>query len=69
MIRVDFTPASPWRYVIGERVVGVRITPKSLTVAIIGGRLEPYTITVMIVVVETAKILNRITDKPEHHGA
>lgn len=69
MTRVDFTPATPWRYVVGERVAGVRITPRSLLVAICGGRLEPYTITVMIVAVETAKIMNRITDKHEHHGA
>lgn len=66
---MEFTPAAPWQYVVGERVVGVKTTPRSLMVAICGGRLEPYTITVMIVVVETAKILNRITDKHEHHGA
>lgn len=65
---LDFTPAIPWKFVVGDQVAGVVVTPRRLTAAICGGRLEPYTIQVMMATVETAKILNRITDKHEHHG-
>lgn len=69
-VRADaFTPARLWLYVVGNQAVGVHINPKRVTEFILRGRMQPYTIDILLAVVETSKIINKITGKDPHHGA
>lgn len=65
----DFTPAVLWRYVVGRYVSPLRITPRTTLQAILRGQLQDESINIMISVAETAKAINRITDKNELTGA
>lgn len=65
----DFTPAQLWRYVVGPYVSPLRITPRSTVKAIMRGNLQQASIDIMYTVSETAKAINRITDKNEFAGA
>lgn len=65
----NFQPAQLWRYVVGPYVSPLRITPRSTLRAIMRGHLQGESINIMISVAETAKAINRITDKNEHAGA
>lgn len=65
----DFTPAQLWRYVVGPYVSPLRITPRSTLKAILRGHLQKESINIMISVAETAKAINRITDRNELAGA
>ena len=65
----DFKPAQLWRYVVGPYVSPLRITPRTTLKAIMRGHLQQGSIDIMITVAETAKIINRITDKNELAGA
>lgn len=67
-MKPDFTPAQPWRFIAGDVVARAPVVPKRLTSTICAGRLDKYTIDCMIATVETAKILNRIAGKHDHHG-
>lgn len=64
----DFKPAQLWRYVVGGYVSPLRITPRSTLRAIMRGNLQQSSVDVMMAVSETAKIINRITDKNEFAG-
>lgn len=64
-----FVPAQLWQYVVGTQAAGIHINPKRLTSMILGGRMQPYTVDILITVVETSKIINKITGKDPHHGA
>lgn len=65
----DFKPAQLWRYVVGGYVSPLRITPRTTLRAIMRGNLQVESIDTMMTVAETAKIINRITDKNEYAGA
>lgn len=65
----DFRPAQLWRYVVGLYVSPLRVTPRSTLQAILRGALRQESLDVMIAVAETAKIINRITDKNQFEGA
>lgn len=65
----EHLPAQLWRYVVGSIVSPLRITPRSTLKAIMRGHLSQDSIDIMISVAETAKAINRITDKNEHTGA
>lgn len=65
----DFKPAQLWRYVVGPYVSPLRITPRTTLQAILRGHLQKESIDTMLAVTETAKIINRITDKNELVGA
>lgn len=67
--RPDFTPAQLWRYVVGPYVSPLRLTPRSTLQAIVRGHLKIESLDVMMAVTETAKAINRITDKNEYAGA
>lgn len=64
----DFTPAQPWRYITEKGQMSVIVNPHRLTASICAGRLQKDSIDLMIATVETAKILNRIAGKHDHHG-
>lgn len=68
MKQPDRTPAKPWQFIAGNEASGVTVSPKRLTASICAGRLDEYTVNCMIATVETAKILNRIAGKHDHHG-
>ena len=65
----DLTPAQLWRYVEGPYISPLRITPRSTLQAILRGHLQKHSLDIMLTVAETAKIINRITDKNEFVGA
>lgn len=65
----DFKPAQLWRYIVGPFVSPLRVTPRTTLKAIMRGHLEQTSIDIMISVTETAKAINRITDKNEMAGA
>lgn len=65
----DFKPAQLWRYVVGPYVSPLRISPRTTLQAIMRGHLQKESLDVMYAVAETAKIINRITDKNEYAGA
>lgn len=64
----DFKAAQLWRYVVGPYVSPLRITPRTTLKAILRGHLQQSSIDIMLSVTETAKIINRITDKNELLG-
>ena len=65
----DFKPAQLWHYIVGPYVSPLRLTPRSTLQAIMRGHLQRESIDVMFTVAETAKMINRITDKNEYAGA
>lgn len=67
--RPDATPAKLWHYVEGGYISPLRVSPRSTLQAILRGNLQTASLDVMIAVTETAKIINRITDKNQFAGA
>lgn len=65
-MKLDHTPARLWFYIVGAQAIS-KVTPQRLTATICAGRMEKKTIDMLIAVVETAKILNRITEKDHEH--
>lgn len=65
----ELTPAALWRHVVGPYVSPLRITPHTTLQAILRGQLRSESIDIMISVAETAKAINRITEKNEMTGA
>lgn len=68
MDSLEFRPAQLWHYVQGPYVSPMRITPRTTLRAIFRGNLERTSLDIMIAVTETAKIINRITNKNELMG-
>lgn len=64
-MKLDHAPARLWHYVSGS--TPIRVTPQMLTATICAGRLEKRTIDMLIAVVETSKIINKITEKSHIH--
>ena len=64
----EHKPCQLWHSVVNS-VHPTRITPWRVVHATMGGRLMPYTVEIMFVVVETTKALNRMMGKNEYEGA
>lgn len=65
-MKLDHTPCRLWHYIYGNTALS-RVKPKELTALICAGRMGKREIDMLIAVVETAKILNRITEKSHQH--
>lgn len=68
MVVSEFAPARLWHYVVGPYVSPLRITPRSTLKAILRGNLGTESVDILIAVTETAKMINRITNKNEMEG-